>query len=700
MAAERSKLEAKTKELETAQARLAERQDNYAKVEQELAGVGKALAQTEAQLALEAKHRAAAESQASELAGLRSSLEQELAQRKQAEEKLRRELDEERARLEAQAQTLAAERSKLESQTKELEAAQATVAKLGEKCAAVERQLGSVSESMAREAERRATAEGQARELAELRSSLEQELAQRKQAEEQLRRELDEKQTRLETEAQTVAEERSKLEKIQATVAELQNKCATTERQLTTVSESLAQEAERRTTAEDQARELAGLRSLLEQELAIQLAAARERDAAEQMAIRSLESQVQRALLERGRVESSLQSEADERRRLQLQSENLRATLEALSIQLKEKTGAEADWRQREAEQQACIQRLQKQITDTEATRVLLEAELRGAKEKTAELLLIQSALCAKVRELTATEASRVDSQRAMQEQLAALQRNIQDGQRELAALRYAVLDGSRLSSQVSRVHAQTIRQSAAAVAQFIAALLSSPLSPAQRRLATSLQGAHEGWMKDQMDNLCSSPLSFGAPVLQSCEFSLAEVTRDAFPVIQQTAVAADIEVQTTISGNVPERVFGDAEHIYQLITLLPESLVRLPETRQLGLQVSIEPTVPGPTGLHLRLLIAVKGTAREVCERLRAVAASSGTLQMAQLGETESGLAVCWHLAHAMGGTLQFDASTDNDVRLQVLLPVEIPSPARVSVPVTDSPTRGSEASELKRSL
>ena len=155
-----------------------------------------------------------------------------------------------------------------------------------------------------------------------------------------------------------------------------------------------------------------------------------------------------------------------------------------------------------------------------------------------------------------------------------------------------------------------------------------------------------------------------------------------AFQAIRQQAAAAGIEVETTQSGNMPGNVVGDADHIGQLIALLPESLLRLPGTRRLGLQLSVEPTVPGPAALNLQLRIAVDGAARETCERLTTIAAASDTLQTAQLGEAESGLAVCWQLAHALGGTVHLDASSDQDVRLQVVLPVEIQSASGVAEP------------------
>jgi chromosome segregation ATPase len=328
---------------------------------------------------------------------MRSLLEQELAQRRQAEAQLRGELDEQQTRLQALVQALSEGQSKLAAKTQELEAAQGTLAELQDKYAAVEGQLKSVGESLAQrrtqlaqEARRRAVAEGQASELAELRSSLEQELAQRRQAEAQLRGELDEQQTRLQVQERTLSEERSRLV---ANTQELE----TVTRELKAAGSQMAQQAleQRRIEAllleGDQART----------ELTKQLEATRERDAARHKSIQSLESHLRQRWVECGRLTSELQAGAAERRRIQLQCESRQATLNELSNQLKEKAAAEQTWSRREAEFLSSVRKLQEQLADSAATTATQDAEIRRAKGKLEELLLIQSMLCGKVQALT-----------------------------------------------------------------------------------------------------------------------------------------------------------------------------------------------------------------------------------------------------------------------------------------------------------
>ena len=218
-----------------------------------------------------------------------------------------------------------------------------------------------------------------------------------------------------------------------------------------------------------------------------------------------------------------------------------------------------------------------------------------------------------------------------------------------------------------------------------VLALLSSPLSLPQRRLATSLQTVVEGWTADQINYLSSNHLPVGAPVFEAGEFSLAELAREASKAIRRTAAANGVEAQTTISGQVPEKVVGDPGHLSQLISLLPETCLRLRGVQRLGSEVSVEPILPGPARLKMELLIAAEAPAGVMCERFRAIAAAARTLKTAQLDEAELGLAVCWQLADAIGGTLKFDATADHGVRLELLVPVEIPAPARKAGPAAD---------------
>jgi DNA-binding response OmpR family regulator/chromosome segregation ATPase len=265
---DQSLVEVRTKELQTAEAALAELKGQHAGVTTQVQSLTESLA-------AEAGRRTVAEKQAAELAARRVELEQELAQRAQTQEQLRAELAEYQQRLDAQIQNHHAELGNFNGRMKEFESAQAALAELKNQHAGVTAQVQSLSESLTAEAERRSTAEQKAAELTARRAELEQELAQRSQAQEQLRAELVTHEQLLDEQVQIHnaklgnLEERTKeLAAAQAAFAELKNQHASATAQVQSLSESLAAEASRRSTAEQLTAELIARRAQLEQELA------------------------------------------------------------------------------------------------------------------------------------------------------------------------------------------------------------------------------------------------------------------------------------------------------------------------------------------------------------------------------------------------------------------------------------------------
>jgi chromosome segregation ATPase len=184
-----------------------------------------------------------------------------------------------------------------------------------------------------------------------------------------------------------------------------------------------------------------------------------------------------------------------EQRRVQLHAEDLRAQLHDSSERLAEKIGTEQSWKQREAELEGCVRKQQDQIGSSGATIALRELELRNSKEEIAKQNAIRSALCAKVRKLITASDSLAKNVQELQAQARVSQQLIQDGQKELAGLRYAILEAWRFGAQISKDRVEAMRHDAVSLTRAVAALSSTPLSTAQRGLANWLQSSVEGWV-------------------------------------------------------------------------------------------------------------------------------------------------------------------------------------------------------------
>jgi hypothetical protein len=182
-----------------------------------------------------------------------------------------------------------------------------------------------------------------------------------------------------------------------------------------------------------------------------------------------------------------------------------------------------------------------------------------------------------------------------------------------------------------------------------------------------------ESWVVKQIEALSCLQVQVECPVFQDHEFNFTELINGLFEAVRMTSVEQDFVAQTSIAGEAPGQVRGDAAHIHQLITMLTASVGKLVDLRRLELQVSVEPSGAGPGALIAQLVLTTDSDAKEVRERLAGITTASGTLQTAQLAGAESSFAACWQLARALGGLARFETAADREIRLLVMLPIAI---------------------------
>jgi hypothetical protein len=526
--------------------------------------------------------------------------------------------------------------------------------------------LAQARTELSQETERRKGVEAKAGELAALRRSLEAELAPRAEAEAQWRQE------RAEAQARALATEQGKL-------AEQTQQWQAVTDELSAARSLIEGEALQRRKLASRIIELERAKA----ELTEQLNTGRVSHATQLSSIQSLESQLQQRRAEIEQAERLLRAMTAEQRRVQLQAEDLRAQLRESSERLAEKLGVEQSWKQREAELEGCVRKQQDQIGSSGATIAPRELELQTSKQEIAKQHAIRSALCAKVRKLMTASDSLAKNVRELQAQAKVSQQLIQEGQKELAGLRYAILEAWRLGAQISKDRVEAVRHDAVSLTRTVAALSSTSLSTAQRGLANWLQSSVESWVEKQAETLSCLQIQVERPVFQEREFDFTELINGVFKAIQATSVEQDFVSQTSIVGEAPQQVRGDATHIHQLLTMMTGSVGELVDLRRLELRVSVESSGLGPDALTAQLVLATDGDANDVRAHLAGLTAASGTLQAPPLAGAESNFAACWQMAHAMGGLARFEAAADREIRISVMLPVAI-VPQWESAPVS----------------
>jgi hypothetical protein len=284
---------------------------------------------------------------------------------------------------------------------------------------------------------------------------------------------------------------------------------------------------------------------------------------------------------------------------------------------------------------------------------------------------VIQSALCARVRELATQHDSVSQRVHELDDQSQAAARVIQARDQQLAALRHAILDAARQGTNVSRERLRIERQVVKGWQRLVATLLHTPLSTRQRGLVAEILCAVEGWDKGRAEATRGVEYRVEPPDLHPSEFDGTEVIESALEDVRKNADEIGVKVQTALVGPVPDFVRGSAQHIHQLITVLATSLPRFARAKNLEVQVAFEAKPNGAAGMRLSFLVSPRPIDATLCLRLTNLAKQSATLRAVRHGGQKLALSAAWQLALALGGNPSIETTDDRRVRVQISLPL-----------------------------
>jgi len=282
-----------------------------------------------------------------------------------------------------------------------------------------------------------------------------------------------------------------------------------------------------------------------------------------------LDSEVQERQREVDRLESLLQSELAVSRREKSKVEALERQGTELTAKLTQKVDEHQRWHQRELELEQGILQQKDQLANSVAAAANQEVELNRLRSTTDDLLVIQSALCTRVRELTTKHDAAAKRIHELDGQSQAATRTIQARDQELAALRHAILDAARIGTHISRERFQVECGVVDGWKRLITSLLETPLSMAQRGLVGEIIGALDGWRKGRPDATSGVEFQVEPPDLHRSEFNCTEVLECALAAVRKNADETGAKVQTALVGPVPECADGSPQHLHQLIIML-----------------------------------------------------------------------------------------------------------------------------------
>jgi hypothetical protein len=249
----------------------------------------------------------------------------------------------------------------------------------------------------------------------------------------------------------------------------------------------------------------------------------------------------------------------------------------------------------------------------------------------------------------------------------------VQGRDRELAALRHAVLDAARFGSKINSERVQVECQTVDGWKRLISTLLHTPLSLAQRGVVTEIVSALESWKTARPSAANGIEFQVEFPDLVPCEFNGSEVIDSALVSVREHVERTGAKVRTTLIGPVPASLYGNPQHIHQLITMLAGSLLDCTQAESLDLQLSFETKEDAPA-LILSFLLPPTSSADSVQSRLRNLTQASEKLRAVRTDDAELSLASAWQLALALGGSPTIEATSDGKVRMQISLPLPKP--------------------------
>jgi len=606
-------------------------------------------------LAEETRRREGAEQQAG-LAGERSvKLEGELAKQTSEATRLSQELEDTRRRIEAEQQQSSAEITRLSSRVQELLAAQTETRP----------QIEALTAKLSAEMKRRESAELESARQAERHAALEAELEAKQRACNQSRLDLDSVQARLAEQEEACRMEK---ERLAASTQSIQN--------LTAELEQVRTRAEHET---EQRRKLAAQLAQAEESQShwkSQAASAQEQLACQAQTIEALKTQSKASQGEVSRLESLIQDEAAQRRHARQQAEALQRQVSELTAQLASKTASEQDLRQREAQLESALAIQKEHFNNVSNNAAVLETKLTLARQRVEELELLQTALCARVRELTAQQETIAQQAKALQTRVQDDVLTLQDRDHQLAALRFAVLATAQNRGLFHSDRLTAEDKIVAGVKHMVTSLMHTPLSPAQRSLIDEIVGALDGWHNSRTDASRTGIFPVEPPVTQICRFKLAAALDAAFDCAKSEAAKAGATCDCIRTGNVPDVTHGDESRIQQLITRFASSLREVAEATSIRVGATVDQAASDVISVKLTWSAAQVENNPALPPRLRAIAAASTNLQAAQMGTAEAGLAAAWQLALLLDGTPKIVTEASDPWHIEVALHLAQTSP------------------------
>ncbi|HEY0178009.1 MAG TPA: two-component regulator propeller domain-containing protein [Dokdonella sp.] len=203
--------------------------------------------------------------------------------------------------------------------------------------------------------------------------------------------------------------------------------------------------------------------------------------------------------------------------------------------------------------------------------------------------------------------------------------------------------------------------------------LLATPLDARQRSYAQAIHQSGALLLRLVNDSLDLARIDAGKLALDDEPLDPAAIAREVAELQQPLAARKDLAISVRVGDGVPERIWGDAVRIKQILLNLVNNALKF--TERGGVSIELSPL--GPQHLRIRVADTGPGMSAEVCARLfNRFEQAEGVLR--RHGGSGLGLAICRELTLLMGGTISVSSTLGEGSVFDVDLPVYA-APGRV---------------------